>query len=651
MRKNVNRGGGKHLNLKHFNKSLKNFSLLVKELPLSDFIFCFRSFRHSLRGRPCRRLSAVCIAILWLYLFLPFRPLGFPVLFGQVEEWFFSSFLLSLVCLFLFISVFRQRHLSFRFTVSDGLIVLYAVYFLFCFDACLMRQDHILTLYTLTLLYFVVRITSLYHLRLVLPVLVVSVLFQVIHAFYHHDGSRSYLPSITGIFHNTGIWGGFVGVVFVGIFGWALFSGRNRFFPLLLSLFSLALLVYSQSRAAWIGSFGGVLFLTLFYLWKKYGTRMMAPAIAAILLSAPVIFLAAGKLYELKPVSAAGRIYIWKISSKMFWTHPLFGIGVDRFRADYMHHQADYLTRNPDSPFSQIADETTEPFSEPLKIAIEQGAAGLAIVLSMIAAALVPAFKRKQSLLKLESVRRKEKALHEERAFFTYAALLITLLLFSCFSYPLTYIQFNFLLFTCLAVLSRFRKGYRLTVRNGIGRIFLFLSFAFLACYVSITGIIYIVNSKKLHRQIVSFNSSAPESALTAFTSMEPVLKANPLFLTSYAGILFFNNEHGRAIEKLTASQSYHASFYSYMELGRNYEGLGDTESALYCWQWASSMIPGRFEPLYLQIAAYHRSGQYQKADSLSAVFLLKERKVDNIRIDLMMRDVRRWMKERKIEN
>jgi len=86
------------------------------------------------------------------------------------------------------------------------------------------------------------------------------------------------------------------------------------------------------------------------------------------------------------------------------------------------------------------------------------------------------------------------------------------------------------------------------------------------------------------------------------------------------------------------------------MELGRNYDRLGDTKSALSCGQRASKMIPWRFEPLYLQIAALLRSGQYQKADSLSEVFLQKERKVNNIRIDLMMRDVREWRKEWKIE-
>jgi len=58
-------------------------------------------------------------------------------------------------------------------------------------------------------------------------------------------------------------------------------------------------------------------------------------------------------------------------------------------------------------------------------------------------------------------------------------------------------------------------------------------------------------------------------------------------------------------------------------------------------------MIPSRFEPLYLQIRNHHRNSQYGLADSLTSVFMQKERKVDAIRIDRMMKDVREWKKER----
>ena len=54
-------------------------------------------------------------------------------------------------------------------------------------------------------------------------------------------------------------------------------------------------------------------------------------------------------------------------------------------------------------------------------------------------------------------------------------------------------------------------------------------------------------------------------------------------------------------------------------------------------------MIPARFEPLYLQIVCYHRTGNHHKADSLTTLFLQKERKWKNIRIDRMLKDVKEF--------
>ena len=129
---------------------------------------------------------------------------------------------------------------------------------------------------------------------------------------------------------------------------------------------------------------------------------------------------------------------------------------------------------------------------------------------------------------------------------------------------------------------------------------------------------------------------------------MEPVLKSNIIYLIAYAELLNLNKEYGKAIEKYTTSLTYHAAYNTFLELGRNYELSGDTSQALRHWELAGRMAPSRFEPLYLQIALFHSSGQYSSADSLTNVFLNKERKVDAIKIDRMMIDVREWEKERR---
>jgi len=591
--------------------------------PLSVHIqSCFKSFFFA--NCDLNRLSIALIFVLWLYLFLPFRPIGFPLSFDQVEEWVFSSILLSLIGLLLCISFIKQKQIVFRFTLFDLLILCYLVYILMRFEEYPLRQDQFLRLYSLTLLYITVKITDKFHLRFILPLLVVSLIIQVIVAFYYHESAWTRIPVLTGIFHNTGIWGCFVSLVLVGICGVLLFSRQNKLLLSLFLLVSLALLVYSQSRAAWIGAFGGIAFLSLLFLWRKFGRKMLLPAVISLLLSIPVFIFVTHRLYVIKPVSADGRLLIWKISSQLLEERPWVGIGVEKFRSKYMNYQADYFIKNPTSPFSQIADEVADPFSEPLKITIEQGIVGLAFFLSLFFTALLPVLKRKEYNCKT-----------------IFSAMLISLLIFSCFSYPYSFIQFYFLTFAFLALLAKSGSGYRISVRSGKILSFAFLLIILLSGYVSVTGITYTVNLKKLHHQIVHADINAPKSAVTALSLIEPVLKKNPIFLISYARFLSLDNEHEHAIEKLVESQYYHASYYTCMELGRNYDRLGDTKNALFNWQKASYMIPSRFEPLYLQIDANRRNGQHSIADSLTTIFLQKKRKVDNIRIDRMIRDVK----------
>jgi O-antigen ligase len=261
----------------------------------------------------------------------PFQTLGFPILYGQVEEWIPAAVLVSVAVLMLSFSAFRAERLTFRITFCDMLFFLYMVYILFRMDEYWTAQHCLLSLYTLTVLYITVKATDRFHVRLIISVLIISLIVQVFYAFYRHDGTWNMIPAFTGIYHNTGIWGGFAGIVCVGIYGLLLHSGRNETLLAILLLFSSVVLLYSQSRAAWVGAFGGTAFLSLCFLRKKYGSRMAVPMVAVAVLSIPLLFFAGRALYQLKPVSADGRTYMWKIASGMIAENPLFGIGTDRF--------------------------------------------------------------------------------------------------------------------------------------------------------------------------------------------------------------------------------------------------------------------------------------------------------------------------------
>ena len=608
----------------------------------------FVGFLKNLSGKNGQdRLAAGCILTLWLYLFLPFRLLAIPVSFGQVEEWALSAVWLILTGLFLLVARFGHRQFTGRLSVCDILMSLYGVYLALRTLEYPTARQSLPALFTLSLLYVIVRVLNNRYNLFIISLLAVALIVQVVTDYFFPYGSISGKASvlsgiahpvgiaITGLFQNTGIFGGYAGIVSVGLYGVRLFWGRYNQLLTGLMLFSLILLVYSQSRAAWIGATGGIGLLSLIFLQQKYGAKIRKPAIAAFGLSVPLAVLAGKWLYLLKPVSATGRMYIWKISAQMLADNPLFGIGTDRFPSQYMYRQAAYFADCPNAPFAQIADETNVPFCEPLKIAIEQGVAGLAFVSAILIALLIPVFSN-------------GKTREEACISYVFTAMLITLLVFSCFSYPFTYIQFHFLLIACMAVLSRYHTACRFTLRCNRSVLRFFIACMLVAGCIALTGIRYAVYMQRLNHTVTGFNIRQTEEILPALEAMETVLQANPVFLIVWSDWLFDNRAYEKAIEKKHEALAYQVSYTTCLELGRCYDRLGETERALAYWELCARMIPSRFEPLYLQIESCHRNGMYSRADSLTTLILQKKRKVDTLRIDLMIKDVREWQKQRQ---
>ena len=592
------------------------------------------------------RLAVGCTVLLWLYLFLPFRFLDIPVSFGQAEERALSAVCLIPAGLFLLLARFGNGRFTFRLSLCDILILLYGVYILLRTLEYPAARQSLPTLFILPLLYVTVRVSDNRLCLFIIPLLAVSLTVQAVHGYFLPSGSipgntiavsgLARPADITGLFRNTGIFGGFAGIVLVGLYGARLFFGRCKRLLTVLILFALALTVYSQSRAAWIGAAAGVLLTSLLFLRQKYGNRIWKPAVFALLISVLPAVQAGRMLYRLKPVSAAGRMYVWQISARMFADSPLCGIGPDRFQSRYMYYQAAWFADSPDSPFAEMADEISVPFCEPLKTAIEQGVAGLAFVAAILAALLMPVFVN-------------GKTRGEAYISHIFTAMLITLLVFSCFSYPFTYIQFSFLLTACTAVLSRSSQTVaRLTVPHKKTALWILIACMPAGGCIAWSGMRYAVYMQRLHHTVTGYGIRHAEEILPALETLEPVLKSNPAFLVAWSSFLFENSEYERAVEKKREALSCQASYTVCLELGRCYDRTGDTESALAYWELCARMIPARFEPLYLQIGTCHRNGMYSRADSLTALVLQKKRKVDSIRIDLMIRDVREWQKQRQ---
>ena len=181
-------------------------------------------------------------------------------------------------------------------------------------------------------------------------------------------------------------------------------EGHKRL-NLLLILFILAfvvmfgVIVLTKSRSAIVG-LGIVLLLILIRWWKSTKVRKCegkhspkshqhSPVFAfkkgllkfaITLIFVALAFLAGKHLYKLKPMSAVGRILIWKVSADMFLKKPVSGVGYGNFANQYNLYQADFFATGKGSVVNKMtAGQVRHAYNWYLETAAEFGIFGLVV--------------------------------------------------------------------------------------------------------------------------------------------------------------------------------------------------------------------------------------------------------------------------------
>jgi O-antigen ligase len=140
-------------------------------------------------------------------------------------------------------------------------------------------------------------------------------------------------------------------------------------------------------------------------------------------------------LYFLKRDSADGRLLIWQTTWNMIKDKPIAGHGYGAFNAKYMLYQAEYLDASPDSRYSALADNVLHPFNEYLFALSEHGFIGFGVLI-LLGLFTVRCYLRKP-----------------DRTKFIALLSLLSLAVFSCFSYPFKYPFSWIMLFLNIAVI------------------------------------------------------------------------------------------------------------------------------------------------------------------------------------------------------
>jgi len=450
--------------------------------------------------------------------------------------------------------------------------------------------------------------------------------FQIIYGYYSLTEPWQGFSDITGSFGNTGIFGGFIALGFVTALGLLLLTKRYKYpvtqFALCILLLSLiAQLIYIQSRAAWVASVIGVVFL-LFPIIRKLSLRKIS-FIIAFLLIVGVLF--SIRIYNFKKDSANGRLLIWTVSWKMFCDKPLVGSGVGGFQKNYMIYQGEYFKNHLESPWSDLADDTFSPFNEFLKVAVEQGIVGITFVSVIFFTAFSKRNKRNLKYNEIIIVRLLE-------------GILIVFFIFSLFSYPLKYIQFQIILMFCFAGLSNFQYKKELH----FSKIVLKSTAILIITYCSFLMFL-LSNHLQITRQwnmAIAISPRNKDPAIKEFCRIYPSLKRNALFLFIYGENLNVVQRYAESIDLLEDAMKICSSYHTILRLGEIYMKINEYEKAQTAFETASNMIPSAFMPHYNLVLLSVGQQDYEQASIKAKEILNKKIKIDSPSVDKIRKEI-----------
>jgi len=447
---------------------------------------------------------------------------------------------------------------------------------------------------------------------------------------------ESWLPSnhskfaITGSFDNPAGFAALLSLAFsIGLFLLAKGKTVERYLIVAGLIVMVTAIFLSGSRA---GMLAIVLSTGTFLLAKKnirHNIRQFKYYKLVLFLLSSLLVGSTFLLYYQKKDSADGRLLIWKVSSEMIKDKPAFGHGYRAFQAKYMDYQAAYFRNNPDSKFKLLADNVKHPFNEFLKVAVEFGIAGLAVILLIILFVL-------RKIIELENENR-ALVLSGFASFFVLA----------CFSYPLQYISTWLLLvfyFLALRLLKEIRIGN--TPVSVITRITIVV-----ACIFALSHLVRQVSAEKRWKTI-AMNSlrGNTEKMLPEYRKLHlAFLKRNPFFLYNYGAELNIAGRHAESIVILNACQKLFNDYDLQMLLADNYHKKGELEEAVQIYQHASYMIPCRFLPVYQLFKIYREANQREMAVKYAREIVNKKMKIPSFTVTSIISEAKDYLKENEM--
>ena len=449
---------------------------------------------------------------------------------------------------------------------------------------------------------------------------------------YGFSASGHFRYALTGSFFNPGPYAGYLAMVlplclhhFVRFrdWKWLITSLKiERAAAGVVGVLILCVLPATMSRSAWVAALIGCGWVMYMHrdsrkwklLWRRYKKRYVSWGIGIFL----VLIVGGAGAFFLKPDSALGRLFLWKITCQAIANHPW---GCDKgFAFAYGEAQEAYFAKGDYAEWEeQVTGSPEYAFNEYLELTLTQGPA-ICIMLIVITFACLWAgtqFRR-----------------------YGVCGAIVTLLVFSFSSYPMHLPAF-IVAYVCLLLAC------------GIGDIIakpVILS----ACLIIWTGGFHDKwqREKDACRDWVNarilYHAGAYTAANAAYDKLYPQLREKGTFLFEYGHSLHkagFYNESNKYLDKALV---YCADPMILNVIGKNYQ-------ALRCYNWAEELLlasvhrlPGRIYPYYL-LAKLYAEPEFlnrEKFEEMKRIVLMKAPKIHSMAIEEMRREVEEIAKE-----
>lgn len=429
--------------------------------------------------------------------------------------------------------------------------------------------------------------------------------------------------ALTGSFFNPGPYSGYLAMILpVCLYQWLVCGRRGgRVVAGGVMLLILCVLPAGMSRSAWLAA--GVSCLCVYawhmdwtdkfrLLWQQQRQRVVMVVVGGFC----VLLLAGYLLFVLKPDSARGRLFMWKITCRAIAEKPLTGYGIHNFAAAYGNAQETYFAAGDYEPWEErVAGSPEYAFNEYLQAAVELGIPLAVCLLVVVVLCLYRGVRKGR---------------------YGICGAILSLMIFSFSSYPLQLpvfiVTFGGLLVACLSGADRWQW---------LG----------LAVSVGIIGGFRLKNDLQVEQACrewmnarVLYNAGAYQSAEKEYGRLYPLLRDRASFLFEYGHGLHKQQQFSKSNRILKEALQRSCDPMILNVIGKNYQQMGDCLSAEDWFIRSTHRLPGRIYPYYLLAKLYAEPSfrQPDKFEKMKRMVLTKEPKVHSTAIRQMREEIKK---------